>query len=202
MSILRDLAHRGRLSDLVFVHCARTRADVIFRRSVEALATSHPGLEVALFLDDAPAGGFDPGRLAARVPDFADRDTWLCGPPGLASRVERMWAEAGASARLRLERFVPPATPATGDRAADLQVTLARSNRSFAATSAATLLDQLERAGERPASGCRLGICHTCVCRKVHGTVENLLTGVVSSQPDEEIQPCVSVPRSDLTLAL
>jgi ferredoxin len=64
------------------------------------------------------------------------------------------------------------------------------------------LLEQLERAGERPRFGCRMGICQTCKCRKLAGRVENLLTRAVSSAPDEDIQPCISVARSDVELRL
>jgi ferredoxin len=65
-----------------------------------------------------------------------------------------------------------------------------------------TLLEQLERGGERPAHGCRMGICQTCRCKKRQGTVEDLTTGRTSSEPDQEIRLCVSVARSDLDLAL
>jgi ferredoxin len=64
------------------------------------------------------------------------------------------------------------------------------------------LLAQLERAGQHPVSGCRMGICHSCRCRKLRGTVEDSVTGVVSSEPDQEIRLCVSLARSDLELAL
>jgi hypothetical protein len=32
--------------------------------------------------------------------------------------------------------------------------------------------------------------------------VENVLTGAISNEPDDDIRLCVSVARSDLTLAL
>jgi stearoyl-CoA 9-desaturase NADPH oxidoreductase len=47
-----------------------------------------------------------------------------------------------------------------------------------------------------------MGICNTCRCHKRAGTVEDLITGAVSSDPEEEIRLCVSVARSDLELAL
>jgi stearoyl-CoA 9-desaturase NADPH oxidoreductase len=83
-----------------------------------------------------------------------------------------------------------------------VQVRLARSGRDVVAKGAGSLLEQLERAGEHPAHGCRIGICHTCKCRKRSGTVQNLVTGEVSSEPDQEIQLCISVPRSDLEVDL
>jgi stearoyl-CoA 9-desaturase NADPH oxidoreductase len=206
MSMLRDLAARGPIVDLVFVHHARRADDVIFRRALGELAARHRGLRLLCGLSDGSSGPgrFDEGRLLRLVPDLAERDTFLCGPPGLMARVERLWAEVGATGRLHVERFVPHAVPApvaAGERAAPLTVTLTRSGRSFTANGG-TLLEQLERAGERPRFGCRMGICQTCRCRKQVGLVENLLTGAVSSEPDEDIQPCISVARSDLELCL
>jgi ferredoxin-NADP reductase len=203
MSILRDLAARDAVRDVVFVVHARRRDDVIFGRELEALAARHAGLRLCVRLDDAPdgEGGFDEDRLARLVPDFAARTTLLCGPAGLMARVEAMWARAGATARLRREAFgAPPVvTPPPG---APVAVRLSREARTVAAAGPGTLLDQLERAGARPASGCRIGICHTCKCRKRSGVVENLRTGAISSDPDEDIQLCISRARSDLELAL
>ncbi|HEY1587377.1 MAG TPA: FAD-binding oxidoreductase [Polyangia bacterium] len=205
MSILRDLDRRDAVEDVVFVHYARSRRDVIFGVELERLALRHPGLRVFLCLDD-DHGGFDEARLAAAVPDFAGRATFLCGPAGLMERVERMWHDAGASARLRRERFSAPprkqASGADGSVAPEVAVTLARAGRTVAVASGAPLLETLERAGERPPNGCRIGICHTCKCTKRSGTVENLLTGAISDADDEEIQLCISVPRSDVELGL
>lgn len=201
MSILRDRVARHVVGDLVFVHHARRRADVIFRRELEAIASVHRGMQLFVHLDEDPDGGFDEARLARLVPDFAARTTLLCGPAGLMDRVEAMWASAGAAARLQRERFsaTPPPAPPPG---APVAVRLARSGRTVVAGGAGTLLDQLERAGERPASGCRMGICMTCKCTKKSGVVENLRTGAISSDPGEAIQLCISVARSDLELGL
>ena len=64
------------------------------------------------------------------------------------------------------------------------------------------LLEQAESAGLNPASGCRMGICHTCTRRKTSGVVRNLTTGAVSTAPDEDVQICVSVPVGDVDIAL
>lgn len=210
MAILRDLAAwrdaRG-LGDVIFVHHARSAADVPFRHTLEALAARHPGLRLVIRTDDAPGGEgvFSEARLAQLVPDLAERLTFLCGPAGLMARVERHVANAVPGARLVSERFVVPGAAAPAADAAEAQIVklrLAATGRTFAASSAGTLLEQLERHGERPAHGCRIGICHTCKCRKVAGTVQNLITGELSSTPEEDIQLCISVPRSDVELGL
>lgn len=205
MSMVRDLATRGEVHDVVFVHYARSRADVIFGEELDDLAALHPGLELNVCLDDDPSAprGFDEARFEALVPDYAERATFLCGPAPLMDRVVRLWNRAGASDRLVREHFVsaltmePPAAAAGG-----VQVRFARSQRDVIARGGGTLLEQLERAGERPPNGCRIGICHTCKCRKQSGTVHNLVTGEVSSEPDQDIQLCISVPRSNLELDL
>ncbi len=196
MSILRDLVDRGAVRDVVFVIHARRRDDVIFGRELEAIAARHAGLRLLVELGD-----LDEVRLARQVPDFAARTTLLCGPGGMMERVERMWTGAGAAARLRREHFAAPPvpTPAPG---APVAVRLTGAARTVIADGAGTLLEQLERAGERPPSGCRIGICQTCKCRKQSGVVENLRTGAISSDPDEDIQLCISRARSELRLAL
>jgi ferredoxin len=64
------------------------------------------------------------------------------------------------------------------------------------------LLVAAEQAGLRPRYGCRMGICHTCSCVKRAGTVQNFLTGEISSEPGERIQLCISHAVSDLTIDL
>lgn len=202
MSLLRDLSRRDAVKDIVFLHAARSASDVIFRNELQALEARHTGLRVVFRLDDAPDGGpLDEAKLRAEVPDFAERETFLCGPSGMMNTVERMFARVGATDRLRSERFVAAPRARSVEAAEPVTIRLSDSGRSIVA-SAGTLLEQLERAGERPVYGCRLGICNTCRCRKRSGTVENTVTGAVSSEPDEEIRLCVSVARSDLDIEL
>jgi hypothetical protein len=47
-----------------------------------------------------------------------------------------------------------------------------------------------------------MGICHTCTRRKVHGVVHNLTTGSISTDDDDAVQICVSVPVGDVDIAL
>ncbi len=68
---------------------------------------------------------------------------------------------------------------------------------------ALTLLEQAEDAGLTPEYGCRMGICHTCTCRKLAGTVRNVLTGELSSASEARRSSiCVSVPVGDVELDL
>ena len=112
------------------------------------------------------------------------------------------WRARGLAAQLHEESFGVPSAGAAAADAAALEIRCARSERLFTAGGATPLLVAAEHAGLRPRYGCRMGICHTCSCVKRSGTVENLLTGEVSSEPGERIQLCISRARTDLTLEL
>jgi ferredoxin len=143
---------------------------------------------------DDQHGYLDGATLRALVPDLAARETFVCGPPGLIDVVR---AEVAAD-RFHCERFIA-APRAPIDTAA---VTVQLRSRVVIARGPGTLLDQLERAGERPAHGCRMGVCNTCRCTKRGGTVLDTATGVICAEPDQLIRLCTSVARSDLTLEL
>lgn len=206
MSILRDLSRRHAVGDVAFLHAARSRRDVLFEHELEELAARHPGLNVTFFVDDdvMHGGRLDGDKLRAAVPDLAERDTMLCGPPGMMEALAPVWAESGLLHRLKIERFAPALrlAPPPDGAPAKVKLALVRSGRTVTTERAETLLEQLERAGERPVHGCRMGICNTCVCRKRTGAVEDIVTGTVSSEPDEDIRLCVSRARTDLELAL
>ncbi|HLK38243.1 MAG TPA: 2Fe-2S iron-sulfur cluster-binding protein [Polyangiaceae bacterium] len=152
---------------------------------------------------------FSLARLEAFEPLWVDGLAFVCGPEGLSRTAMDLWSSRSASDRLHVEQFhfasaairlVAPAEAGSGGERYHL--TFAKSGREGEGSRGVTLLEQAESAGLRPAHGCRMGICHTCTCRKVSGTVRNELTGESSSAADEEIRICVSTPLSDVTLDL
>ena len=201
MSMLRDLQARGYRGDIVFVHACRTRADAIFGGELQLLAASVPGLRLHMHYT-AESGRLDPQAITTIVPDYAQRQTLLCGPAAFMDMVRSHWKQQRLEASLRCEHFTAAGLRREPGAAVQAQVAFARSERVFDSQGQSPLLEEAEAAGLKPKYGCRIGICHTCKCKKVSGTVENLLTGQVSSEPNEMIQLCVSAARSDLTLDL
>lgn len=210
IAIVRDLLARGELrtssgpARVVVVHAARSDADAIFAADLAAIESRAPGLYV-LPHRDARDGRLDAAALARLVPDLARREVFVCGPAGLMDLVTDVATAAGAP--VHHERFV--ASPLArardsqpGNHGAPALHAIQLRGRRVTVAGMAPLLGELERAGERPPHGCRMGICNSCRCHKTSGTVENLVTGAVSSEPDQEIRLCVSLARSDLELAL
>jgi ferredoxin-NADP reductase len=199
LSMLRTLCAEEHPGDITFLHYARTEADWLYAAEVHALARRHRSLKVDFRTTRDPNGTHLDGAALGDV----DASSWtaVCGPPLLIKAAREGWAERGGDGdRLRAETFAPAALNRTGDTAQG-SLRFLRS-ATTAPITAGTLLEQAEAAGLSPDFGCRMGICHTCTCRKAAGAVRNVLTGEISDEDDEDIQLCVSVPAGDLALEL
>jgi ferredoxin-NADP reductase len=204
MAILRTLFAEGYGDPVALLHYAPDPERAIYRGELERLAAAHPNFQLARSYTRAPGAGeldghFSPLHLPQADPDFTAAETFACGPPALLDAIRGTWAN-GLEQRLHVESFVPPTFVPVG-KPGEGQVRFADSDVEVA-NSGESLLAQAEAAGLSPEYGCRMGICHTCTCRKRAGTHKNLLTGEVSSTPDEEIQLCVSAALGDLTVDL
>jgi ferredoxin-NADP reductase len=208
MAMLRTLCDEGHDGPIAFLHYARSERHVAYAGELRALAEAHPN--VRLLRGFSAPGGRGGGELSGRFSrdhvhaaaiDPAVAEAYVCGPTTLVDAVHAMWAGEGLEQRLHVERFVAPAPLLDPDEAgvASGTIRFARSGAE-AANSGGTLLDQAEAAGLTPQSGCRMGICHTCSCRKLAGAVRDVRTGEVSTAPDEQIQICVNVPLGDVAL--
>jgi ferredoxin-NADP reductase len=204
MAILRTLFAEGYAGPVALLYYAPDASRCIYREELERLAAAHPSFELRRSYTRAPGAGeldghFSPLHLPQSDPAFTEAETFACGPPALLDAVRGTWAN-GLEHRLHVESFVPPSfVPAREPGEGAIRFA---SSGVEVANSGASLLEQAEAAGLRPAYGCRMGICHTCTCRKRAGTHKNLVTGEVSSAPDEEIQLCVSAALGDLTVEL
>src|SRR5450755_784021 len=200
LSMVRTLCDEGHAGEITFVHYSRTSADALYRAEVEALAAAHPNLCCAFVATREGGGHVSAGAIAALAGDLDEAHAAVCGPPALIDAVRAIWDAVGAADRVLAETFTP-SVPAPAGATATGTLRFLRSDQQ-AAIGAGTLLEQAEAAGLSPVFGCRMGICHTCTCRKSAGSVRNVLTGQTSSEEDEDIQLCISVPAGDVALEL
>jgi ferredoxin-NADP reductase len=177
------------LRDVVVVHSAPAGRDVIFGAELRRLARAG---EIRLVEWHSDVDGLlGPDRLRRLVPDWAERETWACGPVGLLDDLTTMWAAAERADRLHVERF-RPAVVVTGTGGT---ATFVRSGVAVDADAATPLLTVGEDADVLMPSGCRMGICFGCVVPLRDGAVRDLRTGEVTTASDGApvpIQTCVS----------
>ncbi len=192
MAMLRTLVNEGHAGEIAFVHYSRNRAEACYRDELAAMAGVRVLHGHTRSADGDLNGRFGADHLAAAMPE--PDAVFVCGPKTLVDAVrehcQNVYSESFVAPALDV-----PAQPSGG------RVTFADSGIDIT-DDGRPLLEQAESAGLTPASGCRMGICHTCTRRKTGGVVRNLTTGAVSTAPDEDVQICVSVPVGDVDIAL
>lgn len=197
MGMLRN--HLDKLDDVVVVHTAPAKSDVIFGGELRMLARQ--GKIRLIERHTTTDGRLTPNTLAELVADYADRETWACGPGEFLDALEAHWESTGIASRLNTERF-RTSIAATGDGGA---VTFARSGKTVDSDGSQSLLEDGEGAGVIMPSGCRIGICHGCVVPLREGTVRGLRDGQVTTAAPGDgvlIQTCITAASGPCEIEL
>ncbi|MCO6009240.1 ferredoxin reductase [Actinoallomurus purpureus] len=198
--LLTPAAARGgakpRVADVVLLHSAPTSADVIFGAELRALTARFPNLRL-YERHTRTEGRLRPGDLPDLCPDWAERTAWVCGPAGMLQEAEEHWA--GSLDRLHVEHFRPVLPRAGGEGG---RVRFTKSGRETDAEGGTPLLIAGEDAGVLMPSGCRMGICHSCVGRLTSGQVRDLRTGQIHGEAGDLVQTCVSAAVGPVEIEL
>ncbi len=195
MAMLRTMDRRGVVPDVHLVHSAPNASQVLFRDELHSLAARHAGLRLHEQHTDE-MGLLQLDRLGDVCPDWADRQTWACGPPAMLDAAETLWKSRGRSDRLHLERFSVALAGAGGQGGT---VTFAKTDRTVEVDGATTLLQAGEDAGVQMPFGCRMGICQSCVVPILAGSTRDLRSGVEKVEGDR-VQTCISAAAGDCVL--
>ncbi|MGC1212881.1 MAG: ferredoxin reductase [Micromonospora sp.] len=197
MAMLRAGLHTR--ADVVLVHSAPARDDVIFGEELRALAATGALRLIERHTDTDGLLGVH--ELDGLVPDHLDRETWACGPIGMLDAVEGYWQSNGLADRLHTERFRPTViSPGEGGT-----VTFTGADVTVEADGATPILDAGENAGVLMPSGCRMGICFGCVLPLRQGAVRDLRNGdITTAVPGDGvlIQTCVSAAAGTCDIEL
>ncbi len=201
MSMLRSIAARGRIEDVVHVHCAHAAEDVIFARELHELNARHPGYRLHLRLT-GEQGRVAPEQLEELCPDWRLREAFACGPAGLLEAMSEHWKRGAEERRLHIERFQPDAHVGDGERGGGGEIRFCSSGVIASSDGEQPILEAGENAGATLPFGCRMGICHTCVGRLRAGQVRDLRTGRVHGAPGEMLRTCVNAPEGAIEIDL
>ncbi len=177
--------------DVVVLHVAPSEPDSIFTGDLRKLATAGAIRLVARY--DDQHGILDLEDLDALVPDLGERTTFACGPGGLLDAIATHHEERGLP--LFTEQF-RVSTVVAGEGGS---VRFEKSGVDVECDGARPILEQAEEAGVLMPSGCRMGICYTCVLPLREGAVRDLRTGeLTTAVPGETsdggvaIQTCIN----------
>lgn len=224
LSMTRTLYDLGSEADILFVHSARTPADIVYRGELEAMSRLMPNLRVVEICEgDSPTERWMglQGRISKPVlefltPDIHERETFVCGPEGYMSAARTLLEELDYDMeKYHQESFdfgapevpAPAAPPSEEDLEAEAEsagfsVELARSGRMITCGPDQTILEAALAAGMRPAAACGQGMCGTCKVSMLAGEVDMQHNGGIRPKEiaQQKVLICCSKPLGDLRL--
>ena len=224
LSMARTLYDLGSEADILFVHSARTPADIIYRGELEAMARLMPNLRVVEICEgDAPTerwmglqGRISKPVLEILAPDLNERETFICGPAGYMAAAKSLLEELGYDMEKYHEEsfdFGAPAVPAPTTAApveqdseeeagSGFSVEFARSGRMITCGPDETILAAAVAAGMRPMAACGQGMCGTCKVSMLSGEVDMQHNGGIRPKviANQKVLICCSKPLGDIQL--
>jgi len=206
LGLLRGALAQGSGAPISLLHYVRRHGQRAFVEELQALQAQHANLRVHWALSgEAAQPGELSGRFAAEhlqeLGDVERRDVFACGPAGFVEQVQGWWQGAPRVGRLQVEAFSPPSFGGA-EALRPVRLRFAHSHLEVPGDSQRSLLEQAEAAGLRPAHGCRQGICASCTCLLLSGTVRDLRSGALFGEANQPIRLCVSAPQGDVALDL
>jgi len=227
LAMLHSLSSAASRREIWWIYGARDRAEHPFAKESRGLletlvnSRSHivyskPISEDKLGVDYDSVGHVDT-PLLDRLGVARDADFYLCGPPSFLRDLTAGLKTWGAdSTRIHTEVFGPetpitpgiapsshpPVHPPAGKPGAGPQISFTRSGLTVSWDSRFASLLELAEGCDVPAQwSCRTGVCHTCECALIGGTVQY--------QPDPLEPPaagnvliCCSTPSGDVEIDL
>ena len=198
--------------DIHLLYYSRNDQQVVFKQELEQLQQDYPGLTIT-FVDSEKDGFICAQHLQNYCSDFIQRNAFICGPSPMIQQTRKVLAELEVAVdKVHFEFFgAAPIELANvelkGGELANSEQAIVHFQASAKTVLSdkdkiSTLLEQAEEQGLSPVSGCRIGVCHQCICKKKSGVVFNTRTQEYSDTSSEEIQLCISVAQGDVVLDL
>jgi ferredoxin-NADP reductase len=199
-SLVRNLARHGALLAVHHIHCCRDAEDFIFGETLRGLGDRRRGYELHEH-HSRELGRIAPRDLDDACPDWRERETFLSGPPEMLDSMAAHWEEEGDPGKLSMERFQPIiGGDATAEAGSGGTIHFRVSGLDAESDGKTPILVAGEQAGGNLRHGCRMGVCHTCICRLKAGKIRDLRTGRVHGEPGEMIRTCINAPEGHVEL--
>ena len=201
MSMLRHLDHYDELGDVVLLHSARHRDEVMFGEQLRELASRHERFQLHEQLT-REQGRMGPGDLDRLCQDWRGRETYISGPNEMLDAFSEHFDREGDCDCLHMERFQPKLGLGQAGEGEGGTINFLMSDCEAESDGHIPILVAGEEAGLELPYGCREGICHTCVGELRSGRVRDLRNGKVYGQEGEVIRTCISAPEGPIEIDL
>ena len=199
LSMAKAHAERGKSApQLFFIHCVRNSSHHAFRDEVrEIIETSSKFQSMVIYSspqkEDKPVVDYDKSdRLRIdwlkellvetyviycgkriSIP-WTDCCFYICGPADFQNYLIKSLVDSGVNnSHIKTESFLPTSGNSIGEQVDKANVFFSRSGKSvvWSRNEDQTLLDLAESLNIKTPNSCRIGVCQTCECKLVDGSV-------------------------------
>jgi ferredoxin-NADP reductase len=198
--MLRDLAHRDELNDVVLLHSAHTKDDVTFGDELRQMAEKYDGFRLHEQIT-SDMGRMGPEDLDELCPDWKERETFASGPGELLDALSEYFDEHHDCDHLHMERF-QPVIGGEGGEGEGGTIKFTKSDQETECDGGTPILVAGEEAGLELPFGCRMGVCHTCIGKLESGRIRDLRSGEVSKPEGEMVRTCIHAPEGPVEIEL
>ncbi|MCJ8297572.1 MAG: 2Fe-2S iron-sulfur cluster-binding protein [Pseudomonadales bacterium] len=224
VSMLHSLKNTD--NDVWFIHACDNSEAHAFRSEVESIAVDSCGRIRTHFVyrhptqQDQETGAFDSQdvidrRLIQRLLPLDDYDLYLCGPESFMSTMFQLFQSIGLPAkRIAYEFFGKAQSFQTlnskseqnqsllSTKAESFDVIFADSNcHTRWSKDSNSLLELAEQSGLTPEYSCRDGICGSCACERLEGSVE-YSEEPLNPVPEGQVLLCCAYPIGRVVLGI
>lgn len=209
--------------DIVFIHSARTPDDIIFERELGLIAANQQNFRTYFICErlgrrrewSGLTGMLSLAALKLTVPDFMEREIFVCGPTPYMKAVRTMLDETGFdpthyheesfsfdSLSQEPEQAIAATASDESLAVAGFEINFQKSNRQIICGPQQHVLEAARNAGIRLASSCAQGMCGTCKVKLVSGSVDMQHKGGIRQREIDQgmVLLCCSKPLSNLVL--
>jgi ferredoxin-NADP reductase len=198
----QGLNKHGAELDIHLLYYSRNNQHIVFQQELEQLQKEYPTITIT-FVDGEKEGFICSQHLQSYCPDYHQRTSYICGPSPMIQQARQVLAELDvASDKINFEFFGAAPIEMKNNEHGVVYFQASEKTVVSEKDKTSTLLEQAEAQGLTPVSGCRIGVCHQCICKKKSGIVFNTRTQKYSDTGSEEIQLCISVAQGDVVLDL
>ncbi len=196
-SLISEWAQFAEAQERIDLHYwAQTEGEICFQAELLQLQQTFPLLKVFFYTTREKSAGSN--RISEKL--FLNHKTVFvaCGPQSFVEEVKKI-------SQLKQQKFYAEFASLVNvnevfDPVKETFYELDYAGQKIWASSNKTILETLESQGLTPVHGCRMGICKSCTCLKETGLTLNVKNRILSTEACEEIQICVSKPRSAIVL--
>jgi ferredoxin-NADP reductase len=186
---------------ITLLYYARSAQHFLFKEEFKTFEKQNLNFHLKL-MDSEVMGNVTSAHIGLQDQLNANTHFYICGPSPMILLSRRILESLNTKPDHVHYEFFGPEPLSLELEPENTAVLFDRSHKQVENNHNQTLLELAESNAIKPVSGCRIGVCHQCICQKKSGIVYNTKTKAYSDTGAQEIQLCISVPVNDVVLDL